>query len=164
MPTEMLHSQVPLLDPQSVYARALRYLLHPSLFPFLLLPLRGPASLRLSPPPVPGIGVIQVVARAQSFLARFSVPTYRVVHLVVEHCLLTSNYNFCQSMYVYKLLILKRNSYYNVNKRVSSSKWTTLYNRARSHVTNNSFDFPPHVCCIFYRTYNHNTFIGCSSA
>ena len=29
----------------------------------------------------------------------------------------------------FKLLILKRNSYFNVNKRLSATKWTTLYFR-----------------------------------
>ena len=44
---------------------------------------------------------------------------YRVVHLVAEHCLLTSNEKF--------RLSIKCNSYFNVNKRLSSVRLTTLY-------------------------------------
>ena len=34
---------------------------------------------------------------------------------------------------LYKFLILKRNSYCNVNKRVSSTRWTTLYLHCQCH-------------------------------
>ena len=45
--------------------------------------------------------------------------------LAAEHCLLASNLKFRQR----KLLILKGNSYFNVNKRLSTTRWTTLYSQ-----------------------------------
>ena len=48
---------------------------------------------------------------------------YRMVHLVVKHSSLTPFLNISTQ---YKLLILKRNFYFDVKKKLSSNRWTTL--------------------------------------
>ena len=48
---------------------------------------------------------------------------YRVAHLVAEH-FVDIKFKVPQQ---YKVLTPKCNSYFNVNKRCSSTRWTTLY-------------------------------------
>ena len=48
---------------------------------------------------------------------------YKVAHLFAKHFV---DIKF-KVLQLYKLLILKRNSYCNVNKRLSFTRWTTLY-------------------------------------
>ena len=47
---------------------------------------------------------------------------YRVIHLVTN----TVDIQFIVQTH-YKLLILKRNCYCNVNERLSSTRWTAMY-------------------------------------
>ena len=68
---------------------------------------------------------------------------YMVVHLVEEHSLLRSNLKVLSR---YKLLILRHNSYFNANKRLSLTRWTTLYchiDLGNNHV--NASDVMHHV-------------------
>ena len=60
------------------------------------------------------------VAQCNSYIQKFKFRVYRVAHMVAEHCLLTSNSKFCHC-------ITKRNFQFDVSKRLSATKWATLY-------------------------------------
>ena len=75
-----------------------------------------------------GASVLCLFGRTEHNCINKEYELYMVVYLVAEHSLLTSNFKVLPE---FKLLILKHNYYSNVNKSMSSTRWTTLNIKTR---------------------------------